>query len=63
VQVFRQQVAQLWHRTLSRRIQAKHPSWKRMHRIIAHWLPRPHICNPYPTQRLIVTTQGKSRER
>ncbi len=63
VQVFRFQVARLWHRTLCRRSQGKHLSWKRMHRIVDHWLPRPRICHPYPNQRLIVTTQGKSRVR
>lgn len=63
VQVFRFQVGRLWHRTLCRRSQAKHLSWKRMHKIVAHWLPRPHICHPYPSQRLIVTTRGKSRVR
>jgi len=30
-------------------------------RLIARWMPRLHICHPYPNQRLIVTTQGKSR--
>jgi len=63
VQVFRFQVARLWHRTLCRRSQAKHLSWKRMSRIVDHWLPRPHICHPYPNQRLIVMTQGRSRVR
>ena len=37
--------------------------WRRMHRLIAHWLPIPHICHPYLNQRLIVTTQGRSRMR
>ena len=63
VQVFRFQVARLWHRTLCRRSQAKHLSWQRMHKIVDHWLPSPRICHPYPSQRLIVTTQGKSRVR
>lgn len=63
VQVFRFQVARLWHRTLCRRSQAKHLSWKRMHRIVEHWLPFPRTCHPYPSQRLIVTTRGKSRVR
>jgi group II intron reverse transcriptase/maturase len=61
--MFRLQVSRLWHRTLCRRSQAKHLSWKRMHKIVAHWLPSPRICHPYPNQRLIVTTQGKSRVR
>jgi group II intron reverse transcriptase/maturase len=63
VQVFRFQVARLWHRTLCRRSQAKHLSWKRMYRIVEHWLPFPRTCHPYPNQRLIVTTRGKSRVR
>ncbi len=63
VQVFRFQVGRLWHRTLCRRSQAKHLSWKRMHKIVTHWLPPVRICHPYPNQRLIVTTQGKSRVR
>ena len=63
VQAFRFQVGRLWHRTLCRRSQAKHMSWKRMHKIVAHWLPSPRICHPYPNQRLIVTTQGWSRMR
>lgn len=63
VQAFRFQVGRLWHRTLCRRSQTKHLSWKRMHKIVAHWLAPVRICHPYPSQRLIVTTQGKSRVR
>ena len=63
VQAFRFQVGRLWQRTLCRRSQAKHLSWKRMHKIATHWLPAPRICHPYPNQRLIVATQGKSRVR
>jgi group II intron reverse transcriptase/maturase len=61
--MFRFQVGRLWHRTLCRRSQTHHLSWRRMHRVIAHWLPVLHICHPYPNQRLIVTTQGRSRMR
>jgi hypothetical protein len=57
------QVGRLCHRTLCRRSQAKHLSWKRMTNIVAHWLPSPDICHPYPNQRLIVTTRGKRRVR
>ena len=63
VQAFHFQVGRLWHRTLCRRSQAKHMSWKRMHKIVAHWLPSPRMCHPYPGQRLIVTTQDRSRMR
>jgi RNA-directed DNA polymerase len=61
--VFRFQVARLWHRTLCRRSQTHHLPWRRMHRLIAHWLPPVRICHPYPNQRLIVITQGRSRMR
>ena len=60
---FRFQVARLWHRTLCPRSQTHHLSWRRMHRLIAHWLPTPSICHPHPNQRLIVITQGRSRMR
>jgi group II intron reverse transcriptase/maturase len=63
LQAFRFQVARLWHRTLCRRSQTGRVRWSRMHRLLDHWLPRPRICHPYPNQRLIVTTQGKSRVR
>jgi hypothetical protein len=55
--MFRLQVSRMWHRTLCRRSQAKHLSWRRMRKIVAHWLPSPRICHPYPNQRLIVTTR------
>lgn len=61
LRTFRHQVVGLWHRTLCRRSQRL--SWRRMYRLMARWLPIPHICHPYPNQRLIVTTQGKSRMR
>ena len=60
---FRFQVIRLWHRALRRRSQRHHLPWRRMAGLIAHWLPYLHICHPYPQQRLIVTTQGKSRMR
>ncbi len=60
---FGHQVERLWHRTLCRRSQTHHLPWRRMHRLTARWIPRLHICHPYPNQRLIVTTQGKSRVR
>jgi hypothetical protein len=34
-----------------------------MRRLLARWLPVPHICHPYPNQRLAFLTQGKSRMR
>ena len=63
LRTFRHQVVGLWHRTLCRRSQSPSLSWRRMYRLMAHWLPNPTICHPYPNQRLIVTTQGRSRMR
>jgi group II intron reverse transcriptase/maturase len=63
IQSFRFQVARLWHRTLCRRSQSKHLPWRRMYRLVDHWLPPVRICHPYPNQRLIVRTQGRSRMR
>jgi RNA-directed DNA polymerase len=60
---FRLQVARLWHRLLCRRSQRHHLPWRRMTGLITRWLPYLHICHPYPRQRLIVTTQGRSRMR
>jgi RNA-directed DNA polymerase len=61
--MFRFQVGRLWRRTLCRRSHSHHLSWRRMSRLIAHWLPGVRICHPYPHQRLIVMTEGKSRMR
>lgn len=53
---FRQEVVWLWRRSLERRSQKGHISWERMSRLMQKWLPYPHICQPYPEQRLRVTT-------
>ena len=64
LRTFRLQVARLWHRTLCRRSQSQAPELAtNAPDLLTHWLPVPHICHPYPNQRLIVTTQGKSRMR
>ena len=63
LRTFRFQVAKLWHRTLCRRSQSRGLTWRRMYRLMAHWLPIPNTCHPYPSQRLIVPTRGKSRVR
>jgi hypothetical protein len=46
-----------------RRSQTAFVSWERMRRLLARWLPVPHICHPYPNQRMAFITQGKSRMR
>lgn len=63
LQAFRQQLGWLWGRTLRRRGNRRVLPWERLRPHIQRWLPHPHICHPWPSQRLGVTTQGKSRMR
>jgi len=60
---FRMRIEHLWCRALRRRSQKHRLTLERMRRLAANWLPPVHICHPYPNQRLIVTTQGRSRMR
>ncbi len=53
---FRFTVSHLWHRVLERRSQKGRVLWERMQRLIRRWLPPAHICHPYPSRRLRVTT-------
>lgn len=56
LRTFRTQVGRLWLRTLRRRGQRHPPTWARMQRHIARWLPLARVCHPYPLQRLGVIT-------
>jgi RNA-directed DNA polymerase len=60
---FHAALARLWRVTLMRRSQTAFVTWERMRHLMARWLPVPHICHPYPNQRLALLTQGKSRMR
>jgi group II intron reverse transcriptase/maturase len=62
---FRRRVVNLWKRTLERRSQTAHVTWRRMYRYVNRWLPRDliRLHHPWPDQRFGVTTQGKSRMR
>jgi RNA-directed DNA polymerase len=53
---FRFRVSNLWHHVLRRRSQKGRVPWERMKRLIQRWLPPAHICHPYPSRRLRVTT-------
>jgi group II intron reverse transcriptase/maturase len=63
--VFRKVVGWLWHRVLKRRSHyaRRRLRWDRLRRLIDRWLPPARICHPYPSQRLAVMTQGRSRMR
>ena len=60
---FRYRILQMWKRFLGRRSQNGKVNWKRMNRYAKRWLPNPRILHPYPSQRLRVTTQGRSPVR
>jgi group II intron reverse transcriptase/maturase len=57
---FRYWMGLLWYKSLRRRSQKDKTTWARTERLIKRWFPQPHIVHPYPSQRLSVTTQGKS---
>jgi hypothetical protein len=63
LQVFRHQLVWHWMRSLRRRGQTRKPTWQRLKPHIDRWVPSPRICHPWPSQRLAVTTQGRSRMR
>jgi hypothetical protein len=63
LQVFRRQISWLWGRSLRRRGNRRVPAWQRLRGHLDRWLPHPHICHPWPSQRLAVRTQGRSRMR
>ena len=53
---FRYHVLGIWKRVLKRRSQTGEVSWERMYRLQANWIPAPRIYQPYPGQRIGVTT-------
>ena len=63
LQAFRHRLSWTWGRTLRRRGNRRVPAWQRLRGHIDRWLPHPHICHPWPSQRLAVRTQGRSRMR
>ncbi len=60
---FRFEIGRLWKRALNRLSQKDKTDWERMKRLIARWLPPARICHPWPNQRLLVTTRGRSPVR
>lgn len=63
ISAFHKAIARLWHWILGRRSQTGNVPWDRMRTYVRRWLPSPRICHPYPSQRLAVMTQGRSRMR
>ena len=63
VEAFKQQVKRLWARALRRRSQRTRLSWERLNRLERKWLPRIRNMHPYPEQRFLASTQGRSPVR
>lgn len=56
LEAFRKEVVRLWKQALGRRSQRSRVTWEQLDRQTYRWLPYPHIYQPYPAQRLRVTT-------
>ena len=63
MKAFQRAIIRLWYRSLKRRSQKNKLTWERMYRYVKAWLPNPRIMHPYPAQRLIIITQGRSPVR
>jgi len=63
LETFRWDVECAWWKSPKRRSQRAAVPSEKMGRLGRRWLPRPHICHPYPLVRLGVITQGRSRMR
>lgn len=60
---FRLEVIWRWRRVLSRRSQKGSYPWPRMRALVAASLPPARLFHPFPSQRLRVTTRGRSPVR
>jgi hypothetical protein len=60
---FRTEISHTWFRSLRRRSQRTRMTWERMNVLVNRWIPRIRILHPYPWDRFLATTQGKSRMR
>jgi RNA-directed DNA polymerase len=60
---FRYRIARHWRRSLTRRSQKGHVTWKQMWPLAARWLPEPRILHPWPDKRFDARTRGRSPVR
>jgi RNA-directed DNA polymerase len=63
LRAFREGIIRHWLRTLRRRSQRHRLSWQRMDLLADRWLPLPRILHPWPEQRFVAITQGRSPVR
>ncbi len=61
---FRHWCSYSWLASLRRRSQrGKKLTWKKFSKTLEKWMPTPKLAHPYPSERLHVNTQGRSRVR
>ncbi len=60
---FRREVERHWLVALRQRSQRHRMTWERMRELSRRWLPVPRILHPWPVERFLVRTQGKSPVR
>lgn len=60
IDTFRYQVGRIWRWVLGRRSQRTHATWARIQRLSKRWRPPAHVCHPYPIDRFVVRTRGRS---
>ena len=60
---FASRVLRLWMKAINRRSQKSCYGWEAMNRLAATYWPKLRIRHPWPNQRLVVNTQGRSRMR
>ena len=63
VRAFRTQVTRHWRAALGSRSQRGYLNWNRMNRLATRWLPQARILHPYPDERFVVRTRGRSPVR
>jgi group II intron reverse transcriptase/maturase len=51
VNSFRGELARSWYRSLRRRSEKRRINWKKMDRLVKHWIPATRICHPWPNER------------
>jgi len=60
-EAYRHHALDLLRRSLRRPSQKDRTTWVRMDRLAAEWLPPPPVLHPWPEDRLLVKTRGRSR--
>jgi group II intron reverse transcriptase/maturase len=56
-------IFRLWHRAMTKRSQNDRTKAEQAARHFKKYIPKVRVLHPYPSERLVVTTQGKSRMR